>query len=189
MNNIDKVVPAAKTVLESVKRIFSLLSSRHYWAAIKEFFNLADLTYTNHLKGKFVTIKGHQIPLTTLILAALLIIYWIYPQSDDSDQFPAAQTISKAEMQMQANYFNGDGVIIDKMHKCDEAVCGVLENTKDKEVKELTIPVAFFDQEGILVFESRIQATNVPPHKATDFQIPSDVPFDYFKLGVVIVNR
>jgi hypothetical protein len=189
MSNFQEIIPVAKTVLESIKRIFQLLSTGRYLAAVKEFFNLFKVTYTNHIKGRYITIKGKNIPLAAVLAVVVVFLYIVYPSQQEKVAEQAKPTISEAEMLAQSNYYNQDGIIIDKMHKCDAAVCGNLENTNDEDISSITIPVAFFDKEGILVYEGRIKATNVPVKENKEFQIPSEVPFDFFKLGVVIVEK
>ena len=73
------------------------------------------------------------------------------------------------------------------MYKCQDAACGKLENTKDETIAEVVIPVAFFNKEGILVYEGSVRASNVPALETIDFKVPAQVPFEYFKLGVVSV--
>lgn len=189
MSNFQEIIPVAKTVLESIKRIFQLLSTGRYLAAAKEFFNLFKVTYTNHIKGRYITIKGKNIPLAAVLAVVVVFLYIVYPSQQEKVAEQAKPTISEAEMLAQSNYYNQDGIIIDKMHKCDASVCGVIENTSNEEIAEVTIPVAFFNREGILVYEGRIKAANVPAGEPKEFQIGAEVPFDYFKLGIVIVEK
>lgn len=188
MSNIKDIIPATKAVFEGLKQVFQLLTKKQYFAALKEFLNIFRTTYTGYIKGRFITVKGKKVPLAAVLAVAVILLYIIYPSSEETKPVNNP-SISQAEMLAQSNYYNRDGIIIDKMHKCDAAVCGNLENTNDEGISSITIPVAFFDKEGILVYEGRIKATNVPVKENKEFQIPSEVPFDFFKLGVVIVEK
>lgn len=188
MSDSDEIIPVAKTVMESAKRIFTLITKGSYLAAMKEIANLFKITYVNHIKGKYITVKGKKIPLTAVICVAILGLYIISPSSDETTTDNSKPSISEAEMVAQLNYYNHDNIIIDKMYKCEEAVCGRLENTKDAEIAEVVIPVAFFNKEGALVYEGSVRASNVPPLETTEFKVPTQVPFDFFKLGVVTVK-
>ncbi len=188
MSEENEIIPVAKTVMESVKEIFTLVAKRDYKAAIKEFVNLLKIAYANHLKGKYVTVKGKKIPLTAVVCVAILGLYIIYPSSDEVSKESSKPSLSDAEIVAQLNYYNRDNIVIDKMHKCEEAVCGRLENTKDAEIAEIVIPVAFFNKDGKLVYEGNVRATGVPPLETTEFKVPSQVPFDFFKLGAVSVK-
>jgi hypothetical protein len=189
MIDVKKIVPVAQTVYKNVKHVFLLIKDRKYWVATKETFNMTKGIYTNHIKGRFISVKGKRIPLAAVLAAIVLFLYIIYPSGEKAVPAPepVKPSISEVEMLAQMNYYNQDGIIIDKMHKCQDAVCGVLENTSDEEIAEVTIPVAFFNREGILVYEGRIKATNVPSNEPKKFQISAEIPFDFFKLGVVIV--
>ena len=188
MSNIDEIIPVAKTVLESLKRIVALFVKGHYWEATKEMFNLFKVAYVNHLKGKYITLKGKKIPLTAVVGAAVIGLYMLYPAAEKTAVEAEKPKISEAEMVAQMNYYHYDDIIIDKMYKCQDSACGKLENTKDETIAEVVIPVAFFNKEGVLVYEGSVKASNVPALETIDFKVPAQVPFEYFKLGVVSVQ-
>ena len=189
MSNFDEVIPVAKTVFESLKSIFKLFARGSYFAACKEFVNLFKVAYVNHLKGKFVTVKGKKIPLTAIVFVVLIGFYLFYLNTDKVENEIQKPSISEAEMIAQLNYYNQDGITIDKMYKCQTSVCGKLENSLDEEISEIMLPVAFFNRDGILVYEGQLKITKVPADETIDFKVPSQVPFDYFKLGIVTINK
>jgi hypothetical protein len=135
MSDIDEVSPATETVLDSVKNIAALAKDKQYGPAAKATVNLGKMLYNKHLKGKYITVKGKQIPMTLVAIVAVLGLYIITPScgSDEKVEKPAVSSVAKKEV----NTYDKDGLKIHDMRKCEQAACGLLENTSNKKVKKI----------------------------------------------------
>lgn len=186
MSDIDEVSPATPTVLDSAKKVFALAKEKQYGPAAKEVINLGKITYDNHLKGKYVTVKGKQIPMTLVVIVAILGLYIISPScGSDTIEKPTVTTMAKKEV----NTYNQDGLKIHDMRKCEQAACGLLENTSNNAVKSMRIPVNFHNESGEVVYEGGVEAKDIEPMTRMKLNIPSEVPFAYFSLGDVEVEK
>lgn len=186
MSDLEEVYPVATTVLGSLKRIFALLKAKQYMPAAKEVINFGKVTYVNHMKGKYVTVKGKQIPMTLVVIVAVLGLYIISTScgSDEVEKVAVTTTASK-----EVNTFEQNGIKIHDMRKCDQAACGVLENTSNDAVARIVIPVNFHNEAGQVVYEGGVEATDVASMTRMKLNIPSEVPFAYFSLGDVQMEK
>ena len=177
----------AGTALESVKRIVTLIRGRHFLKAAREIINLFKILYKKHLQGKYITIKGRQIPLTLVVIIAALGLYFFYPQSENR-----ILDLSEAEQssENETNTYNQDGVRVYDLEKCDNnSVCGLIENASEKPVSHLSVIVIFYDNSGNILYRGGAEAKGIQPMTRLKLLIPSDVPFDYFVLDKVEVER
>lgn len=177
---------AAGASVEIIKRVISALRERRYFAALKEVYNLFKTLYNTHLKGKYVTVKGRKIPLTAVVIAAIFALYVLYPSSDQPRELPLAE---EAEVQKEMNNYAKDGVKVYDLRKCDNAVCGYLENVEETPIKNISIEITFHDQSGVVVYRGGVEASDVKPMTRNKLTIPSEVPFAYFKLAEVNAER
>jgi hypothetical protein len=186
MSDIDEVSPATETVLDSVKNIAALAKDKQYGPAAKATVNLGKMLYNKHLKGKYITVKGKQIPMTLVAIVAVLGLYIITPScgSEEKVEKPAVSSVAKKEV----NTYDKDGLKIHDMRKCEQAACGLLENTSNKKVKKMLIPVNFHNESGEVVYEGGVEAKDIEPMTRMKLNIPSEVPFAYFSLGEITVD-
>lgn len=186
MSDINEILPTATTVMESTKRIIALAKDKQYKDMTKEVINLGRVTYANHLKGKYVTVKGKQIPMTLVVIVAVLGLYILSPScGSDTVEKPAVTTMAKNEV----NTYNQDGLKIHDMRKCDQAACGLLENTSNSKVAKMIIPVNFHNEAGEVIYEGGVEASDIEPMTRMKLTVPSEVPFAYFSLGEVTVEK
>lgn len=188
MNDIKEVAQNAKSVWESFKKIFALLKERKLFAAFKESFRFLKLIYDNHLKGKYVTIRGKRVPRTLLAVIALFLLYTALPSCEQKSS--GEESIAKADnVKKDANTYDKDGLKIYDLHKCEKdgivGVCGIIENYGDNNFKYVKVELTFHSEEGRIVYEGSVEASDVVPHARSKMNVPCSVKFSYFKLKVV----
>lgn len=191
MSDIEEVAQSTKTVWESTKKIFSLLKERKFFAAFKESFSFLKLVYVNHLKGKYVTIKGKQIPRTLLAIIALFLVYTAFPSCEHRPS--GEQSIAEAsDVKKETNTYDKNGLKIYGLRKCEEegkvGVCGTIENYGENNFQFVKVTLTFHSAEGKVVYEGGIEATDVESHARSKINVPCSVEFAYFKLKDVVTE-
>lgn len=181
MSDIKEIYPLAKTVMQSLKSIFWLLQSGRFMAAGKEFMNLFKLTYNNHLKGKYITVNERKIPMTAVVAAVVVLLYVIFPSGSEKK---AAAPVEKT-VQMQS--MEKDGVRVRDVHQCGKAVCGVLENTTEYKLNSVQVVIIFHAKNGEPIYQGGIDA-QMDPRSHTDFEVNSELPYEYFELNDLVVE-
>ena len=191
MSDVEDVAKKAKTAWESFKKVFVLLKERKFLAAFKESFSFLRLIYVNHLKGKYITIKGKKIPRTLLAVIALLMVYMTFPSCEH--RLSGEQSISEAAyIKGESNSYDKNGLKIYGLRKCEEegsvGVCGIIENSGNNNFKYVRVTLTFHAADGKTVYEGGIEATDVESHARSKLNIPCSVEFAYFKLTDVVTE-
>lgn len=184
--DIKDISTVATTALECVKRTIALLRERRYFAALKEAFNVLRALYKTHLKGKYFIVKGKKIPRTAVAITAVILLYMFYPSADKPQKLSLSE---QTEIQEEMNNYAQDGVKIYDLRKCDNAVCGYLENANESPIKKINIEITFHDQTGTVVYRGGVEAEDIKPMSRNKLNIPSEVPFSYMKLSEVNVEK
>ena len=181
MSNLKGSVESAKTAWEYCKSIFSLLKQKKFWSATVEAYNLSRDAYRKYLKGRYVTVKGRSIPLTAVLIAALVVLY-CFASSDGAKNSDLEKAL------IEANTYDNDGLRVYDLRKCNYAACGYIENSSDKNFELVRIKIVFFTQTGEAVAEGLADALEVAPRTRSEFNIPCSEEFAYFKLDDVQIN-
>lgn len=185
MNNVEEIAQKGKTVWESCKKIFSLLKERKWFSAFKESFTFLKLIYVNHLKGKYIIVKGKKIPRTLIAVLALFIIYIALPSQEErpTGEQPLAEA---ANVKKDSNIFDKDGLKVYDLRKCETeesvGVCGLIEDYGDKNFAKVTVIINFYAPDGRIVYEGGVEATDVESHTRMKINAPCSEEFAYFKL-------
>ena len=187
--DIDEVKNVANALdKEKISSMFKLLKEKRYFAFLKAFLSLMWGLYGKFLKGKSVTIKGKKIPLTAVIIA-LLGVYVVMPSSDDTDKQEKTVTEQLPELKMpEENSYDKDGLKIYGFERCEQAICGIMENTSDKTFARVIISVTFDDRQKNVLAEGSIDAKDIAPGYKARLNIASDVDFYGFTLTDVTVE-
>jgi len=172
-----------ENTLDYLKNAFSLLKQKQYGAALREFAYLLKAGYINHIKGKYVEVKGKKIPMIAIVIAAIFIVYALLPSANQTGELKLSEKAN-----IVANTYDKNGIRIYDMRKCNYAACGVLENSSDNDYERIRIKVVFHNQTGQAVFRGTADALQVAPRTRVEFDIPCSVEFAYFKLKDVIIN-
>lgn len=187
MTDMENISQTTQTVFASFKKIFSLIKDRKWFAASKEIFIFIKLVYTQHLKGKYFTIKGKQVPRTLVAVLAVLGAYFITPSTDNNH--PKEQSIAEAaNVKKETNTFDEKGVKVYDMRKCDNAACGIIENYGDNNFEKITINLSFHAPSGIVIYEGGVEASGVESHTRMKINVPCPDEFAYFKLKEVVLE-
>lgn len=185
MSNIGEITEKGKTVWESCKKIFSLLKERKWFSAFKESFTFLKLIYVNHLKGKYIIVKGKKIPRTIVAVLALFIIYIALPSQEErpTGEQPLAEA---ANVKKDSNIFDKNGLKVYDLRKCETeesvGVCGLIEDYGDKNFAKVTVIINFYTSDGRIVYEGGVEATDVEAHTRMKINAPCSEEFAYFKL-------
>jgi len=185
MSNIEKITEKGKTVWESCKKIFSLLKERKWFSAFKESFTFLKLIYVNHLKGKYIIVKGKKIPRTIVAVLALFVIYIALPSQEErpTGEQPLAEA---ANVKKDSNIFDKKGIKVYDLRKCETeesvGVCGLIENHGDKNFAKVTVIINFHAPDGTIVYEGGVEASDVEAHTRMKMSAPCTEEFAYFKL-------
>ena len=185
MNNVEEITQKGKTVWESCKKIFFLLKERKWFSAFKESFTFLKLIYVNHLKGKYIIVKGKKIPRTLIAVLALFIIYIALPSQEErpTGEQPLAEA---ANVKKDSNIFDKNGLKVYDLRKCETeksvGVCGLIEDYGDKNFAKVTVIINFHAPDGRIVYEGGVEATDVESHTRMKINAPCSEEFAYFKL-------
>ncbi len=180
--------------LDEIKNVIILIKEKKYFQAAKAFFKLFALFYKAHIKGKYIQVKGKKVPLAAVLVLVLFIGWGLIPLGSVSeDQQNQADEDSAQEQNLKEkedlNTYNQDGVKVYGMYKCENAVCGFLENGSDNDVARVLISVTFHDKTGTVVYEGGVEATALTAKSRSRFKITPDGDFDYFRLTDVTVEK
>ena len=182
--DIEKVKDLTKSInKDEAISMFQLLKEKRYFAFFKSLLKLLWKAYGKYIKGKSVTIKGKKISLTSLIVAALC-TYAIIPSSEKEQKSEDLPELTEA----QENTYDKDGLKIYGLERCNQAICGILENVSDKTFSRVIISVTFDDRQKNVLDEGAIDAQNIVPGYKAKLNIPSGVDFYSFTLTDVTVE-
>ncbi|MDO4162044.1 MAG: FxLYD domain-containing protein [Pseudomonadota bacterium] len=182
-----------ETLLNEAKDTYQAIKEKKYFAATRQIFHLLSHLYKRYLKGKYVPINGKKIPLV-LVLAVVLFLGWLAAPSDtetpvNTENSESKQLEEQIKTKEDLNSYNQDGIKVYGMYKCDNAVCGFLENESDNDVARILISVTFHDKGGAVIYEGGAEATAMIAKSRSRFKISSDGDFDYFRLTDVTVEK
>lgn len=192
--DINEVKKIAESIdKDKVVSLFQLLKEKKYFAFFKACLVSLWGIYGKYIKGKSITIKGKKISLTAIIVA-LIGIYAVLPSGEEknaenktpeNDGFLVQEQDS---VEKTPNTYDKDGLKIYGFEKCDQGICGLMENSSDKTFDRVIISVTFDDRQRNVVAEGSIDAQNVKPMTRTKLHITSDVEFYSFTLSDVTVE-
>lgn len=192
--DIEEVKKIAESVdKEKVVSLFNLLKERKYFAFLKASLGSLWGIYGKYIKGKSVTIKGKKISLTAIIVA-LIGIYAILPSTEEKNAENKTQendgflVQEQDSVEKEPNTYDKDGLKIYGFEKCDQGICGLMENSSNKTFDRVIISVTFDDRQRNVLAEGNIDAQNVKPMTRTKLRITSDVEFYSFTLSDVTVE-
>lgn len=184
-----------ESLLEKAKTVGALVKEKKYFRAVKEIFVLLIAVYKKYIKGKYVSVKGKKVPLIAVILVVLAGGWAAIPSDNTAaveDKAPVAEEAKKAEdvkEKEDANTYDKDGVKVYGLVKCENAICGYLENDSENDISRILISVTFNDKSGAVIYEGGVEATAMVAKSRSRFQIPTDGEFDSFHLTDVTVER
>lgn len=188
-SDFEDISVTTKSAFASFKKFLFYLKERKYFAAIKEFFNCSKIIYDNHLKGKYIEIKGKRISRTALVLIALLGMYVLYPASETPQQ-PRELPLSETQnAKKETNTYERNGLKVYDLRKCDNEVCGYIENSDDKVYPRIVVMLTFHNESGAAVYEGGAEALDVQPRTRIKITIPCEEHFAYFKLKNVEIEE
>ena len=183
MNEINEIAKSLDK--EKAVSLFNLLKEGKYFAFLKEILKLLWKGYGKYIKGKSITIGGKKISLTAIIVAVLG-VYAVLPSADKGEEKTTEQLPELTEA--QENVYDKDGLKVYGFERCDQAICGLLENVSDKTFNRVIISVTFDDRQKNVLDEGAIDATNITPNFKAKLKIPSNVDFYSFTLTDVTVE-
>lgn len=184
-----------ESLLEKAKTVVALVKEKKYFRAVKEIFVLLIAVYKKYIKGKYVYVKGKKVPLIAVILVVMAGGWAAIPSDNTAaveDKAPVAEEAKKAEdvkEKEDANTYDKDGVKVYGLVKCENAICGYLENDSENDISRILISVTFNDKSGAVIYEGGVEATAMVAKSRSRFQIPADGEFDSFHLTDVTVER
>ena len=190
MSDIDEIAQKGKETWNSLKKIFSLLRERKFFAAFKESFSFLKFFYDEYLKGKYFVVAGKRVSRTLVIIAAA-VLYIIWPSGNSKTD--NNQTTEIAETKNDTNTYDKNGLKVYNLRKCETednvGACGILENYGENNFEHIKIVLTFFKADGTAVYKGGVEATNMEAHTRTEITIPCSEEFAYFKLeGVSTEN-
>ena len=189
MSDIKDMAEAGKTAWESFKKVFSLLKERKFFAAFRQCFSVLKVIYVNHLKGKYITVKGKKIPRTLIAIIALFIAYYAIPSCDKK---PSSEMPEATEVKKDANTYDNEGVKIYDMRRCilenKTGACGYLENYGEYNFGRITVIITFFAPDGTPIYEGGIEARGVQSHTRSEINITCPDEFSYFGIKEVVLE-
>ncbi|MBR3501563.1 MAG: FxLYD domain-containing protein [Alphaproteobacteria bacterium] len=182
--------------IKEVKELAGLIKDKNYGDASRKAAGLSKALYDKHLKGKYVEVRGKKIPLTAVVVAGVfLFFYIIWPSSEPVKPAPApkaevTQIAPKAETpKADENTYDKDGLKISELSKCEQGVCGKVENSGENTFKSVVISISFFDDKGELIYEGGVEAADVAPNTKMNLNIPTEGEFATFKLKEVNATK
>lgn len=192
MENIKEIIPKCKNSWESFKKFVTLLKERKWLSACKEIYGYLKHIYLNHLKGKYVTVHGKQIPRTLVVIMVVAVVYCVFPTEE---KMPTGeQTIAEMEnIQKPNNTYDENGIKVYDLRKCvvenKPATCGFLENYGDDDYSSIIVTVIFHSHDGTAIYEGGVEASDVESHTRMKINIPCPDEFSYFELKGVSVEK
>ena len=171
-----------KSTWEYCKSFCNLLKERKIWPACREFYNIFKSFYLNHLKGKYLNVKGYKIPFTAIAILILIGAYYAAP----SGFFGKNSASDKA--QIESGMYDKDGLRVYDLKKCNMAACGLVENGSENSFERIRIKVVFYTHTGQAIAVGIADTLEMAPRTRVQFQIPCSDEFAYFKLDDVQIN-
>lgn len=183
MSNTTQTNETTQSTWEHCKNFCSLLKQKKFWAALREFFNIFKSFYLNHLKGKYLNIGGHKIPMTAILLVVLIGIYYAIHASFGANSASGKSYIAD-------NTYDKDGLKVYDLKNCSNnmAACGLVENGSEKNYERIRVKLVFYDRPGKPIAVGIADALEMAPRTRVQFQIPCEDEFAYFKLDDVLIN-
>lgn len=186
MSDIEDIVQKGQDTWNSLKKVFSLLKERKFFAAFKESFSFLKFFYKEYMKGQYFVIAGKRISRTlAAVLAVVLYIIWPSGNSKTDNN----QTTEIAETKNDTNTYDKNGLKVYNLRKCESengaGACGILENYGNNNFAFIKIDLTFFRADGTAVYKGGVEATNMEAHTSTEITIPCSEEFAYFKLESV----
>lgn len=180
--------------IDEVKNVILLIKEKKYFQAFKAFLKLFVTFYKMYIKGKYIKVKGKKIPLVAVLILVLFIGWAAIPSgsvSEDKQNQSDTDIVQEQSLQEKEdlNTYNQDGIKVYGMYKCEQAVCGFLENSSDNDVARVLISVTFHDKTGAVIYEGGAEATAMTAKSRSRFKIAPDGDFDYFRLTDVTVEK
>ena len=184
MSDIKDMAEAGKTAWESFKKVFSLLKERKLFAAFRQCFSFLKAVYVNHLKGKYITVKGKKIPRT---LIAILVLFFGYCALPSDDNNVSSELSEAADTQKDSNTYDNEGV---KIYDMDNKIgaCGYLENYGEYNFGRIKVIITFFAPEGTPIYEGGIEAEGVESHTRSKINVACPDEFSYFNIKEVTLE-
>lgn len=186
----------AESVISGVKTLGTLMKEKKYFRALKEFFVVFYTIYKKHIKGKYIEFKGKKVPMAAVLLVVLAGGFAVAPSgNENADKQTSAQEQteqkdnSNIKEKEDMNTYNQDGVKVYGLVKCDEAVCGYVENDSDNDISRILISLTFHDKTGAVVYEGGAEATAMVAKSRSRLKITTEGDFDYFVLSDVTVEK
>ena len=165
MSDIKDMAEAGKTAWESFKKVFSLLKERKLFAAFRQCFSFLKAVYVNHLKGKYITVKGKKIPRTLIAILVLFFGYCALPSDDNNVSSELSEAV--------------DNKI---------GACGYLENYGEYNFGRIKVIITFFAPEGTPIYEGGIEAEGVESHTRSKINVACPDEFSYFNIKEVTLE-
>ena len=192
MKNIKENIQKLKSSWGSVKEFITLLKERKWLTACKKIYGFLKSIYTDHLKGKYVTVRGKRIPRTLIAVMAVAVIYLVFPSAEERPT--GEQSIAEMEnVQKTTNTYDENGIKVYELHKCEvenkPAACGRLENYGDDDYSSVVVTVVFHANDGTAIYEGGIEASDVESHTRMRINIPCPDEFSYFELKGVSAEK
>ncbi len=182
MSNIKEPFDTTITCWTHFKNIFSLLRQGKTGASLREVYYLFKAVYFNHIKGKYVMVKGHKIPRLAILIVALIGIYCVVPTGVNE------KALMSGKSYINSNEFNYKGLRVYDLKKCNGSACGLIENDSDNTYERIRATLVFYTQTGDIVAEGSADAEDMTPHVRKSFEINCPEDFAYFKLEDVLIN-
>ena len=185
MNKLTEITETGKTALSSFKNIFLYLKQRKFWSAFKEVFVFGKLVYKNNIKGKYITVKGRRIPVIVPIIVAVIALFYIYPSEPENTSEETAIT----QDDVKEYVYDKNGVRIYDLRKCNNSVCGTIENYGDNFYDHISVIVTFHAPTGEVIYEGGVDAKDVKAKTRIKIEIPTPEPFAYAKFKEALFNQ
>ncbi len=177
---MSEIINSVKQVATSIKNIAVQIKNRKYLAAVKEVFHLTKDIYGKTLKGRYIKVKGKNIPLTAVVVG-LLFVYILVPSSENP--------LETNNTVYEENTYDKDGIKVYNLNKCENAVCGTVENLSENIVPHIIVSIEFQDEDGAGIYVGNADASDNKPRSRIKFSIPAEENFASFKLLNVKVEK
>lgn len=175
-------------IISSVKEIIQSIKNKKYFRALKKSASVFRSGYEEYIKGKTLNIAGRQIPRVAVFAVALALGYLAVPNSSDHAEQIENKASTEELTQQNENVYDEENVKVYGLYKCENAVCGIIDNSNDKDLARILISITFHDKHGAVVYEGGAEAAGVTALSRSKFKIKSDKEFEYFHLNDVTVE-
>ena len=183
MSDIEDIAQKGQDTWNSLKKVFSLLKERKFFAAFRESFSFLKFFYNEYMKGQYFVIAGKRIS-RTLAAVLVVVLYIIWPSGNSKTN--NNQSTEIAETKNDTNTYDKNGLKVYNLRKCETedkiGACGMLENYGENNFERIKIDLTFFKADGTAIYKGGVEATNMEAHTRTEITIPCSEEFAYFKL-------